>query len=143
NLAAGFAEHADVTAIVATADSGGSTGVLRAQFGTLPVGDIRRVASALSCDPALADPKGLVQGRYGSGDSIATVKGQTAAFLHKIDQMQPMGKSDQAYAAAIMRRTVHLAGEVASEQGTLAGHNLGNLALTSLVLDTDSLTTAA
>ena len=38
----------DLSAIVSMADDGGSTGVLREEFGTLPAGDIRRALIALS-----------------------------------------------------------------------------------------------
>lgn len=45
-----------LTAIVTTADDGGSSGVLREEFGILPPGDIRRVLVALSSDsPVLAN----------------------------------------------------------------------------------------
>jgi uncharacterized cofD-like protein len=38
----------DLTAVVSMADDGGSTGVLREEFGMLPPGDVRRVLVALS-----------------------------------------------------------------------------------------------
>lgn len=38
----------DISAIVNMADDGGSTGVLREEFGTLPAGDVRRALIALS-----------------------------------------------------------------------------------------------
>ena len=38
----------DLTAIVTMADDGGSTGVLREEFGILPPGDVRRALIALS-----------------------------------------------------------------------------------------------
>ena len=38
----------DITAIVTSADSGGSTGILRDQFGVLPVGDFRQCIVALA-----------------------------------------------------------------------------------------------
>ena len=40
----------DVTAIITMADSGGSTGRLRDEFGQLPVGDVRMALAALSAD---------------------------------------------------------------------------------------------
>lgn len=40
----------DLTAVVTMADSGGSTGRLRDEFGQLPVGDVRMALSALSAD---------------------------------------------------------------------------------------------
>ncbi len=45
----GLKNHfADLTAIVTMADNGGSTGILREEFGILPPGDIRRALIALS-----------------------------------------------------------------------------------------------
>lgn len=41
----------DLTAIVSMADDGGSTGILREEFGTLPTGDVRRALVALSSHP--------------------------------------------------------------------------------------------
>ena len=38
----------DLTAIISMADNGGSTGILREEFGILPPGDIRRALVALS-----------------------------------------------------------------------------------------------
>lgn len=43
-------ENIDITAIVSSADSGGSTGILRDEFGALPVGDFRQCLVALSPD---------------------------------------------------------------------------------------------
>lgn len=47
----------DLTAVVTMADDGGSTGVLREEFGILPPGDVRRVLVALShsSDHMMAD----------------------------------------------------------------------------------------
>ncbi len=36
-----YHEEIDITAIISMADSGGSTGRLRDEFGLLPVGDVR------------------------------------------------------------------------------------------------------
>ncbi|MFM2424355.1 MAG: hypothetical protein RLZZ70_746 [Candidatus Parcubacteria bacterium] len=50
-LLRGLRQHADmldITAIVTMADSGGSTGRLRDEFGSLPVGDVRMALSALA-----------------------------------------------------------------------------------------------
>lgn len=44
--------NVNITAIVTSADSGGSTGVLRDEFGTLPVGDFRQCIVALAEDGA-------------------------------------------------------------------------------------------
>lgn len=45
-----YADQLDITAIVTMADSGGSTGRLRDEFGYLPVGDVRMALAALSAD---------------------------------------------------------------------------------------------
>ncbi|MDP1719188.1 MAG: YvcK family protein, partial [bacterium] len=45
----GLKKHfSDITAIVTTADEGGSSGILREEFGILPPGDVRRALIALS-----------------------------------------------------------------------------------------------
>lgn len=43
-------DELDLTAVVTMADSGGSTGRLRDEFGQLPVGDVRMALAALSAD---------------------------------------------------------------------------------------------
>jgi uncharacterized cofD-like protein len=53
-LLRGLKEHtSNLTAIVAVADDGGSSGVLRDQLGIPPVGDIRRCLAALADDETL------------------------------------------------------------------------------------------
>ncbi len=43
-------EQVDITAVIAMADSGGSTGRLRDEFGQLPVGDMRMALTALASE---------------------------------------------------------------------------------------------
>lgn len=45
-----YADTINITAIVTMADSGGSTGRLRDEFGQLPVGDVRMALAALATD---------------------------------------------------------------------------------------------
>ncbi|MDR2524188.1 MAG: YvcK family protein [Candidatus Nomurabacteria bacterium] len=45
----------DITALVSMADDGGSTGVLRDEYGVLPAGDIRQCLVALSHSPRVRD----------------------------------------------------------------------------------------
>lgn len=57
-----------LTAIVTTADDGGSSGILREEFGILPPGDIRRVLVALSSDsPVLSN---LFNYRFENGTGL-------------------------------------------------------------------------
>lgn len=53
-----YTDTIDLSAIVTMADSGGSTGRLRDEFGYLPVGDVRMALVALA-DEALADDRRL------------------------------------------------------------------------------------
>jgi uncharacterized cofD-like protein len=64
----------DITAIVATADDGGSTGRLRRDYGVVPPGDIRKALAALAQDPRLG---ALLDYRFPSGD----VAGHTVGNL--------------------------------------------------------------
>jgi uncharacterized cofD-like protein len=45
-----YADELDISAVVSMADSGGSTGRLRDEFGQLPVGDVRNALTALAAD---------------------------------------------------------------------------------------------
>ena len=57
-----------LTSIVSTSDDGGSSGRLRASFGVLPPGDIRRSLVALSNAPELMNA--LMQYRFEKGESL-------------------------------------------------------------------------
>lgn len=57
----------DLTAIVSMADSGGSSGVLRDEFGHLPPGDVRRCLLALSAEPASGTLRMLFEYRFERG----------------------------------------------------------------------------
>jgi uncharacterized cofD-like protein len=64
----------DITAVVATADDGGSSGRLRRDLGVLPPGDLRKALAALTPDPDLAR---LLEYRFAEGD----VAGHTVGNL--------------------------------------------------------------
>lgn len=61
--------HLNLAAIVSVADSGGSTGELRDEFGILPPGDIRRAIVALAEDTEVV--RRLFEYRFKEGRSIA------------------------------------------------------------------------
>jgi uncharacterized cofD-like protein len=54
-----YADVVDITAVISMADSGGSTGRLRDEFGQLPVGDVRMALAALA--PEAADHEQLLR----------------------------------------------------------------------------------
>jgi uncharacterized cofD-like protein len=62
----------DVTAIVSMADSGGSSGRLRDEFGFLPTGDVRRCLVALAADDHLGQLlRELFEYRFARGEGLA------------------------------------------------------------------------
>ncbi len=80
-----------LTALVSMADNGGSTGVLRDEYGVLPPGDIRKCLVALSRTPAMRD---LFNYRYADGSLaghsfgnifLSTVEKMAGNFVHAIE----------------------------------------------------------
>jgi uncharacterized cofD-like protein len=67
----GFKRHeVDLTAVVSMADNGGSSGVLRDEFGHLPPGDVRRCLIALSAEPASGMLRRLFEYRFDRGHGL-------------------------------------------------------------------------
>jgi uncharacterized cofD-like protein len=60
----------DITAVVSTFDSGGSTGILRDEFGMLPSGDMRRCLVALAPDSEDTTLRDLFNYRYEGEGSL-------------------------------------------------------------------------
>lgn len=60
----------DITAVVSMFDSGGSTGVLRDEFGVLPPGDVRRCLVALSDGERAEILRQLFNYRFENGNSV-------------------------------------------------------------------------
>lgn len=96
----GLRKHfADLTAIVTMADDGGSTGVLREEFGILPPGDVRRALIALSGrDNAMlaklfnyrfAEGKGLSGHSFGNL-MLAALERLTGSFPRAIEEAGKM-----------------------------------------------------
>lgn len=67
-----YADRLDITAVVSMADSGGSTGRLRDEFGLLPVGDVRNALTALAADGDEQDAllRQLFSYRFDKGDGL-------------------------------------------------------------------------
>ena len=60
----------DITSIVTTFDNGGSTGILRDEFGTLPQGDIRRSLVALAPDTGDSILRDMFNFRFPKNSSL-------------------------------------------------------------------------
>lgn len=94
-----------LTAIVTMADSGGSTGRLRDQYGVLPPGDIRRALVALAGESN--DLRDMFNYRFETG----SFKGHSFGnlFLTVADKVSPGGFDEGVKKAA---RALNVAGEV-------------------------------
>ncbi len=81
----------DVAAIMTMADSGGSNGVLREQFGSLPTSGIRQALIALSEDDSLL--KGLFAYRFHEGEGFS---GMNLGNLFLLAATEILGSLDDA-----------------------------------------------
>ncbi len=71
NVLKGLKHHpVHLTAIVTAFDNGGSSGILRDEFGTLPAGDVRRCLVALAPDEGDATLRDLFNYRFKSDSSL-------------------------------------------------------------------------
>lgn len=137
-MAAGLAEampYASVTAVVCMSDGGGSTGVLREQFDTPPVGDLRKCTSALSPNREAA---AIFEQRLGEGDSVKTVAELGGALLKAVGVYE-----DDAMCRNRNLDIICATNELASQISDFKGHTFGNLVLTSLTLQYKNVTDAA
>ncbi len=73
----------DITAVVNMVDDGGSTGVLRDEFGVLPPGDVRQSLVALSSSPQVL--RDLFNYRFGEGSLAGHAFGNL--FLTALEKM--------------------------------------------------------
>lgn len=62
-----YADRLDITAVVSMADSGGSTGRLRDEFGFLPIGDVRNALTALASEDDILRQLFLYRFEKGNG----------------------------------------------------------------------------
>lgn len=94
----------DITSVVAMTDDGGSTGQLRAEFGLLPPGDIRRSIVALSESPEMMHE--LFQYRFDKG----TLSGHSFGNLFIAALREITGSDERAIDEAA--RLLHVTGTV-------------------------------
>lgn len=94
----------DISAIVSTIDSGGSTGKLRDQYGALPPGDMRQCLVALSEAPDLW--RKLFLYRFESGDFSGHNFGNI--FLTALEQITPDYDEVIAMASYILQTKGHV-----------------------------------
>ena len=94
----------DLAAIVSMADDGGSTGILRDQYGVLPPGDVRRALVALSEESETL--RELFDYRFGNGGLAGHSFGNI--FLSALEKI----KGDFASAVLEASRVLNIRGRV-------------------------------
>lgn len=94
-----YADTIALTAIVTMADSGGSTGRLRDEFGQLPVGDVRMALAALSADTGPHEEllRELFLYRFDKGEGLS---GHTFGNLFLTALTEILGSSSEAIKTA-------------------------------------------
>lgn len=104
-----YADQIEISAIVTMADSGGSTGRLRDEFGQLPVGDVRMALTALSADVDAHDElvRELFLYRFAKGEGLS---GHNFGNLLLTALTDLLGSEVEAIAAAA--RILRVRGEV-------------------------------
>jgi len=94
-----YADTIDIAAVVTMADSGGSTGRLRDEFGQLPVGDIRMVLTALASEDDVHESllRSLFLYRFEKGEGL---KGHNFGNLLLVALTEILGSEARAIEAA-------------------------------------------
>ena len=94
-----YTDQIAITAIVTMADSGGSTGRLRDEFGQLPVGDVRMALAALSADTGPHEEllRELFLYRFDKGEGLA---GHNFGNLFLTALTEILGSSSEAIQTA-------------------------------------------
>lgn len=94
-----YHEEVSTTAIISMADSGGSTGRLRDEFGMLPVGDVRMALTALASDISDDDQllRKLFLHRFSKGEGL---DGHNFGNLLLVALTEILGSEDEAVKAA-------------------------------------------
>lgn len=104
-----YRKRIDLTAIVTMADSGGSTGRLRDEFGYLPVGDVRMALAALASDVGEHEEllRELFLYRFDKGEGLS---GHNFGNLLLVALTDILGSEEAAIRAAA--RVLRVRGEV-------------------------------
>ncbi len=94
-----YSEQITITAIITMADSGGSTGRLRDEFGQLPIGDVRMALTALASDVEEDDQllRELFLHRFDKGEGL---NGHNFGNLFMVALTQILGSEAEAVQAA-------------------------------------------
>jgi uncharacterized cofD-like protein len=93
-----YTDRIDITAIITMADSGGSTGRLRDEFGQLPVGDVRMALTALASEVGKDDQllRELFLHRFDKGEGL---NGHNFGNLLMVALTQILGSEAEAVRA--------------------------------------------
>lgn len=104
-----YRKKLDLTAVVTMADSGGSTGRLRDEFGQLPVGDVRMALAALASDVDEHDElvRELFLHRFDKGNGLS---GHNFGNLFLVALTDLLGSEEAAIRAA--SRVLRVQGQV-------------------------------
>ncbi len=130
-----YQSQLDIAAIVTMADSGGSTGRLRDEFGQLPVGDVRQALAALAIDvPGTTNLlRDLFLYRFKSGEGL---QGHNFGNLFLTALTDMLGSESEAIEAAgallriegrvipVTTDKVHLAATFASGRVVVGEHGI-------------------
>ncbi len=120
----------DITAIVSMADDGGSTGILRDEYGVLPPGDIRQCLVALSeADTELRElfsfrfKGGSLHGHSFGNVFLAALEQMTGSFVEGLDRVGQILKIRGAVLPVTLDK-VRLVTELGTGKKVAGQHNL-------------------
>lgn len=141
--------NVDITAVVSMADSGGSTGRLRDEFGFQPVGDLRQSLAALSSKGSQNWIRKLLLYRFTKGEglkghnlgnliltALQDMAGSTSSALEIAEQVFRLnGKVYPVTTEQVDLRIVYKNGEVVVGEDTLNTSAIGGENIATVSLD--------
>lgn len=122
-----YSENTKVSIIVAGADSGGSSGELASETGTVPVGDIRRNLAQVAFSDNVSR---LINKRFGEKDGLDVLDDFNTELWQILLRDSRNVDPDQIKRMTLAAKNI---GRVL--QNGLAGHAYGNLVLTGLAVE--------